>query len=635
MNFFQAQQRARRNTGLLVLMFGIAVCGLILLTNLLLLVVYSEFRSATPDVASQLLDSGYSWNEFIVVSIGVCVLIFGGSLYKIISLGSGGAAVAEMLGGRLVPQATEDYQQRQLLNVVEEMSIAAGMPIPKVYLLEDLSINAFAAGNAPANAVIGVTQGTVNRLSREELQGVIAHEFSHIANGDMRLNIRLMGILHGIMLLSLIGYFILRSTPRSRSSRGNSGAIMGLGLGLMVIGYTGSFFGQWIKAIVSRQREYLADSSAVQFTRNKDGIAGALKKIGGGVGSGSWINSPSVSEYSHAYIANGVASFWQSMFSTHPPLEERIRKLDPTWDGQFLTSTAKVAKVNEEVKEEAAHVENITKAVAVLTSAEMAIAQVGTLNEQNIELAHELILAIPVMLRQASHDPYSARAVIYAMLINLQKQRDQALESFEMLVEPGMHQLAEKYSETTATLDQKLKLPLMELCINALRELSPNQFVQFKTAFDKIMRSDNSIKLNEWMMHRFIVQQLDLHFGFRKPAKAKVSRLSDIYSEATCLLSMMAHIEHRNSDEANKAFQSGLKAANLSTTEIVAIRELNLDVLNQSLDRLMELKPLAKPVFLKACLAIVLEDGTATDKGTELMRTISSCIDCPMPPLLH
>jgi len=261
LNFFEAQDRARKNTTWFILLFVLAVAGLVFLTNLLVLGIFAYVKSSQIAFSPEALQSYYSWQELAAVSFGVCLLIFCGSLYKTLSLSGGGATVAEMLGGRQVPAATTDLQQRQLLNVVEEMAID---------LLEDNGINAFAAGLSPANAVIGVTRGTMTRLSREELQGVIAHEFSHIANGDMRLNIRLIGILHGILLIGLIGGFLLRSirfSGRSRSRKGGGGlaAIAALGLGLLIIGYAGSFFGNWIKSIVSRQREFLADSSAVRI----------------------------------------------------------------------------------------------------------------------------------------------------------------------------------------------------------------------------------------------------------------------------------------------------------------------------------------------------------------------------------
>jgi Zn-dependent protease with chaperone function len=246
LNFFEAQDKARRNTLWLVLLFTLAVVGLILLTNLFLLSVYVYLKTEQFVASPETLSYFYSWEEFAVVTLGVCLLVLGGSLFKALSLSGGGPTIAEMLGGRLVSHGTTDLQQRQLLNVVEEMAIAAGMPIPQVYLLSDTSINAFAAGLSPANAVIGITQGTLTRLNREELQGVIAHEFSHIANGDMRLNIRLIAILHGILLIGLVGYFMFRSlrfAGRARKGAGGIFALAAIGVGLMVIGYAGSFFG--------------------------------------------------------------------------------------------------------------------------------------------------------------------------------------------------------------------------------------------------------------------------------------------------------------------------------------------------------------------------------------------------------
>ena len=275
-----------------------------------------------------------------MVAIGVLVLVGGGSLYKIAQLRGGGRVVAEQLGGRLLHPDTTDPHERVLLNVVEEIALASGTPTPPVYLLEEEEgINAFAAGFTPDDAVIGVTRGTLHQLQRAELQGVIAHEFSHILNGDMQLNIRLMGVLHGILLIGILGYFVFRSAMFSsmgrRSDRGNAGiALLALGGGLIVIGSLGTFFGKWIKASVSRQREFLADASAVQFTRDPDGIAGALKRIGGFV-SGSAVASPNAPEASHLFFGQALSGGLQSIFATHPPLAERIRRLDPSFDGEF------------------------------------------------------------------------------------------------------------------------------------------------------------------------------------------------------------------------------------------------------------------------------------------------------------
>ncbi len=613
-----------------MLLFILAVAGLVILTNLLLLSILAYSQTGQPT------SSLYSWQVFSAVSIGVCLLVFGGSLYKTMSLSGGGSTIAEMLGGTVLPQASTDPQQRQLLNVVEEMAIAAGMPIPKVYLLEDSSINAFAAGNSPANAVIGVTRGTLTRLNRDELQGVIAHEFSHIANGDMRLNIRLIGILHGILLIGMIGYFITRSLRYSRrSSNSKSGgsiaAIAMMGFGLMVIGYTGTFFGQWIKSSVSRQREYLADSSAVQFTRNKDGIANALKKIGGS--SGSYIGSSNAQEYSHAYFANGISSFWLSLFATHPPLENRIKQLDPGWDGKFIAAQASQATPPEASKPGTSSATKVVLGAAILTSAEQAIARVGTLNEENIEYVQRLIIAMPPLLRSAAEDAFSTMALVYSMLVVLQKDRPSALASLSQNVDKTMYAQAEKLMAEMSTLQDQFKLPLLELSIGSLRELSPNQFVQFKSTVGKIIASDRVINLNEWIVQRFLMQQLDQHFGFRKPARAKYARLEQVKTEVATLLSLIANVGQSNTHDARQSFEAGATQTGLRELEFVTLEHFKLATLNRALDKLAQLRPLVKPQLLKSCMAVILYNEKMTSSEFELMRTISSCLDCPMPPV--
>ncbi|MBT8147004.1 MAG: M48 family metallopeptidase, partial [Gammaproteobacteria bacterium] len=310
MNFFESQDIARRNTGRLIFLFALAVISLVVITNVLVMVLFGmlSVNSAT------VMEPGvrFNWQTFALVSLGVVVVILLGSLYKLVALAGGGARVAEMLGGRLLLPETEDLQERQLLNVVEEMALASGTPVPPVYLMEEAGINAFAAGYTPGDAVIGVTRGTINALNRDELQGVIAHEFSHILHGDMRINIRLIAILHGILILGIIGYHLMRGGAYSRRSR-DSGGIVALGLGLIIIGYVGTFFGNLIKAAVSRQREYLADASAVQFTRNPHGIAGALMRIATHERR-SYLNNPNSMEISHALFEEGTLSRLRGLY---------------------------------------------------------------------------------------------------------------------------------------------------------------------------------------------------------------------------------------------------------------------------------------------------------------------------------
>ncbi len=637
MDFFEAQDRARRNTWLLVVLFLLAVAGLVLLTNLLLLCVYAYLQTDQLVFSPWVLYDYFTWKEFSTASIGVGLFLLGGSLYKMATLSGGGPTIAQRLGGQLIRQSTQDPQQRRLLNVVEEMAIAAGMPIPQVYLLEDTSINAFAAGLSPGNAVIGITRGALQRLTRDEIQGVIAHEFSHIANGDMRLNIRLVGILHGILLIGLMGYFLFRSLAyarRSSDSRAAGGIMLIaiLGIGLMIIGYVGSFFGGWIKSVVSRQREYLADSSAVQFTRNRDGIAGALMKIGGAsVGSRLW--SPAAPEYSHAYFADGITRFWGSLFATHPPLEKRIRRILPRWDGKFAPSEilTEVGKVEDEpAREDTARA---AAPAAALTSVESAIGQIGSLNEHNIDYIHQLLLAMPLLLRHAAQDPQDASAVIYAALVCMQKDEAAAFAALDSLSNPELSLQVRQFVPEIRHMDARSRFPLLELGASALREHSPNQFVQFKATVEKIIASDKSINLREWVVRRFLIQQLDEHFGFRKPVRARYNGLESVRGEVETILSLIAHTEHGKAEAAANAFRAGAGETGLNNLQMLPMDAFSLGMLDGAMDELMKLKPLAKPRLLKACVAIILADGDPTTGGIELVRTLSTCLNCPMPPL--
>lgn len=633
MNFFTAQDKARRHTGRLIFLFALAVIFLIVLTNILFIGTFAYLESYETESFIQAFKSAYNHNTALVISAGVSLLILLGSLYKTTALSKGGPAIAEMLGGRLVPQSTNESNERKLLNIVEEMSIAAGMPIPQVYVLNESSINAFAAGKSHNNAVIGVTNGTLNNLTRDELQGVIAHEFSHILNGDMRLNLRLIGVLHGILLIGIIGEYIIRSMRyRSSSRKNNGGAIFVIGLGLFVIGYAGTFFGKWIKASVSRQREYLADASAVQFTRNKDTIAGALKKIGG-LEEGSIIESPSASEYSHAYFSDGISSFLGSIFSTHPPLNDRIKRIDPAWNGRFISPKpiAPDTTKAEDIKTSKVGGLEVTAPI-ILATVDQLINQAGTINENNIVVAQNLILNIPDKLKTAAQSPYSARALIYTLLIREQSNKERALDTLDKYADKSIISLTKVLVHENKTLDDKIILPLLELCVNSLRELSIEQYKIFRHTINKIIKEDKAVDLNEWVIQRLVLQQLDEHFTLRQPAKSKHAYLGAVKHSAEIIMSLIAYTEHKdNTEMAEKAFELGKKEIGANAFKFAVTKELSLNNLNESLDQLMQLKPILKPRILKACAAIIMADDVTTRKGVELLRTISVCLDSPLP----
>ena len=641
MNYFEAQERARRRTVWLVLLFALAMAGLIVITNLLLLGILAYSQTGEFVFSVTTLHQQFDWDIFIGVAIVVSTLIFLGSLYKTMSLSEGGRNVAEMLGGQLIARNTSDPDERRLLNVVEEMAIASGISVPNVYVLDETSINAFAAGLTPNDAVIGVTRGTLRYLDRDELQGVIAHEFSHIFNGDMRMNIRLIGVLHGILLLGLIGYYILRATRYVRGSRNKEGAsaiaiVLVLGVGLIAIGYIGFFFGQWIKSMVSRQREYLADASAVQFTRNKGGIAGALKKIGG-LTAGSYLENPSAPQYSHAYFSQGVGGFLQSLFATHPPLKARIKRIDPGWSGEFIASRkAEPAAEKQTRAEEAAVRTGIvtgTIAAGILTANEI-IEQVGTVREEQVEVAREIMAAIPAVLRQAAEEPFGARAIIYGLLIDKRAEvEDEQRQLLMQLADPAVADHTKVLKDDLTALPTFTRLPLLELTIPALQELSAPQYRQFRKAVQSLIAADKKVDLKEWVLQRLVMQQLDEYFGLRKRPKAKHAYLGAVKQEAEIILSLVAYTEHQDVATAEKAFDAGKSEVGAGALRFAQRDQLTLDNLNAAIDELEKLKPLLKPRILKACAACIMYDGKASIRGQELLRTISSTLDCPMPLL--
>ncbi|MBC9252498.1 peptidase M48 Ste24p [Pseudomonas alcaligenes] len=639
MNFFEQQDRAQRNTGRLVLLMALAVTSLIAITSLVLSLLW---RFMGDNYHSGYRPVGIDWGlvgDVALVVIGVVLL---GSLYKSLQMSGGGKAVVERLGGRLINLEPQGIGEQRLLNVVEEMAIASGIPVPPVYVLEDEGINAFAAGLTPQNAVIGITRGAIELLSRDELQGVIAHEFSHIFHGDMRLNTRLVSILHGILLLGLIGGFILRnlgSARSSRSDRNNSMAlIIAVGVTLWVLGYAGTFFGNLIKAAVSRQREFLADASAVQFTRNPDGIGGALKKIGGHA-SGSQLDAAHAAEFSHMYFGAGISQALDGMMATHPPLEERIRRIEPGWDGQF--PAVELAEPEEDEADEGEDErqekwQRVLGGVAVATqygqaAAEQSIAAIGQPQQAHLAQARQTLHSLPPALKSAAHSTLGAQAVVYGLLLS----RDSAVQEqqFALLrpeLEPSLLGVLGVLRDGLLSLDQGLRLPLLELALPALKQLAKAEFMAFKANLVRLIKADERVELLEWTLLRIVERHVE---GPR--ASGGKLHLAELVDETGILLSALAHAGHADAAQAAAAFAEAGSDLPFASLSLRTAAEVPLKALNAALDRLSLLQPLQKPQLLKAMARCVGHDGQITATEAELMRAVAETLDCPMPPLLR
>ncbi len=635
MNFFESQDVARKQTGRLIVLFALAVVAIMCMVYLVVagVIVYLGGR--------EFIDGrlGLFHPQLLVyIGLGTLAVVGLGSAYKIIELRSGGGkAVAEALGGRLVPSNTTDHAERRLLNVVEEMAIASGTPVPPVYILDEEGINAFAAGYSPADAVVAVTRGCAEQLSRDELQGVVAHEFSHIFNGDMCLNIRLMGFLHGILIIGLIGYFLLRSISRStrhvqRSSRGkgNSGVliILVLGAGLMIVGYAGTFFGKLIKAAVSRQREFLADASAVQFTRNPSGIAGALKRIGG-FSVGSRLQNPNAEQASHMFFSQGFATWFGNFFATHPPLAERIRRIEPDWQGEFARGEPAEAKP---VRQDAFRG---TVPAAFVGEAKPVISRIGRPSEAHIQYAGQVLNDLPKPLVAAARDPYSARAVVYVLLIHPRGEaRDDQIKWLAQHAEPDVYQATLKLLPLLEQLKNSDRLPLIDLALPALKQMSPDQYKAFKRDFLALIEADRKIELFEWMFQRLVIRNLEAHFTRgAAPPRAMYYALPRLRGHLEVLLSSLAYVGQRDTEKARAAFQAGLAFLELTDISLCPKDRCDLQALDTALDELARLSPPLKLKVLKASAACINADNRITDAEAELFRAAADALGCPVPPL--
>jgi Zn-dependent protease with chaperone function len=618
MDFFEAQDEARKKTKWLVLWFVLAVIGVVVAVDLLAIALYDGPNQIYIVITASVLTGG---------------IMLAASGYKTTQLSAGGSVVAEDLGGRLVMPGSADFEEKRLLNIVSEMALASGMPVPQVYLLDhEEGINAFAAGTEPSNAVIGVTRGCLQRLSREELSGVIAHEFSHIINGDMRLNMRLMGLVFGLVVISIIGRGMVQllrfqggSSRRNNKEGGNVMLVLFLlGLGLLVIGGLGSFFGRLIQAAVSRQREFLADASSVQFTRNPDGIVGALKKIGGSE-IGSKIKAPKAVEASHMFFSNG--GMFNFFLMTHPPLDVRIRAVQKNWDGKFESSEIKPIAADRTTKNEERNGPLDALPGAVVLGA---VSGIGQGERRRISTGQQLHQGISQRWREAIHDREEAQAVIFGLLLNKdEKFLSKEVSFLEEEAGGEAKELALKWQAEARGLHSARKIALVEMALPTLRSLSPLEYERFRDIMRWLIASDGQVELFEFMIQRVIERHLGSYFerkAFRNIAYHQFDRL---LPEANILVSTVSEIGAGCADDAEAAY---LEATSDWKDRLDRKGVSSHDELDEALDKFSQASPLVKRQILVACVTAAARDGKLSSREAELLRTIADSIGCPLPP---
>jgi Zn-dependent protease with chaperone function len=665
MDFFARQDSARRNTGLLVGYFVLAVTMTILLVYLIPIVGWHAYRTYhTPPNQS----ISFEWWH-LDLFFGVCgvtlLVVLCGAMFKIAQLSRGGGnCVAEMLGGKQVLPNTDNFFEKRLRNVVEEMAIASGVPVPPVYVMErEKGINAFAAGFSPADSVIAVTYGTMTGLTRDELQGVVAHEFSHILNQDMRININLMGMLHGLLIIGLTGRVILEFVGRGSTGRRgkDSGQIVLIiliaGFALMVVGFTGFFFCKLIKASISRARERLADASAVQFTRNPTGLANALKKIGG-LEAGSRICSPHAEEVSHMFFGNGLRS---SMFSTHPPLTERVRWLEPKFNGKFERVThedlrkqlsrfegapAKVEAEKNDFVDIFTKPSHIAVTTAVLdatsppaakpNSPEALLTSIGTPMEHHADAAKQLIESIPEQVKKQARDPYGARMLIYFLLLDSSEEvRSKQIAIVETQAESEVFHELEKVLANFDSIQPEMRLPLIDLAIPALRFLSKTQYTAFREIVTQLIDADEQCDVFEYALQRVLIHHLDPVFsGQTKPTPINYYAIRGLEKETSIVLSVLARKGHESESDAVAAFHTAAQTITDKKASFLLVNEelCSWESLDNALYKLNEGSFRIKKWVLGAALACLMHDREITVGEVELFRAVADTLGCPVPP---
>jgi Zn-dependent protease with chaperone function len=620
-NFFEHQDRARSSTRTLVLLFIAAIAALIAITTFLVVTVLSMTEARNPQ--SSVNFNGVNSDIFLLVTAGVLTVVVLGTLFRFAQLKGGGRSVAQGLGGRLLNVQTKDADERKILNVVEEIAIASGMPVPEVYLLEDPAINAFAAGFQPKDAVIGVTRGSIQQLTRDELQGVIAHEFSHIFNGDMRLNIRLIGWLYGITVIGMIGYFMMRGSQfsyMSRDRRSGKGSLILLGIGLIVVGYGGTFFGNLIKAAVSRQREFLADASAVQFTRNPEGISGALKKIAGYEG-GTRLAAAKAGEISHMLFGESLRSGFFGLFATHPPLDERIQRLDPSWKGSAHAASKVTPKTNMEG----------AAGFAPAYEADAVFSNIGEITSTNLIAARGQLQNLPTAISEEAHTTLGSCLLMYGLVVACSEQTVAAKQFAYLQTTLGVESF-NSFSALYASVSEQpreMYLTLVDLALPALKQLSPAQYPIFIDHLQHLMLADRQLSLFEWCLIKILRYNLDRRAVRDGPA----IELKDCARECRILLAALTQTGHGTQDEASAAFAAGMRELDFANLELEWNNPPDIAVLEQTLDKLKNLRPLQKPRLLKAMVQCIQHDGKVSSEEGELLRAVAAVLDCPVPPL--
>lgn len=643
MDFFAQQDHARKQTRHLVLLMVLAVIAIVVLVNVIAAFSWRWLQNGFGAVSYSSYPNGF----FLTNTLITAGLIVGGTLVELFNLREGGDAVARMAGGRLLSSATYDVKERRLQNVAAEMALASGIACPKLYVLDkEESINAFAAGYNPNEAVIAVTRGTLDRLNRDELQGVIAHEFSHVLNGDMRLNVRLIGVLFGLQMISGFGRHLIDGAVKSSGMRSADRNFfvrlffVMLGIALYVTGYAGVIFGRMIKAAVSRQREFLADASAVQFTRNRDGLGGALRKIGGlsqEMGLGSRIHHPNAEQLSHLFIGSPLPRLLNGWFATHPPIAERLRRLYgrnmELLDAPVLQEAAAEPARLPDIPFQSGSFGAWSESGPNASPAQTGLPALPVTPDKPLPGAG---MPLPVELANALHDPSAAGTVALALLVQRSKNADPQ-RLLETCV-PNQAAFVMHIVNVLAAIPSAAHLSVLDLAMPVLKQLPPSERGALLKTVEDVINHDGQVSWHEFVLQTILVRRLGPLAGRAVPFK--FATVAQIRKECTLLLSLLARLSFSGLpvpselDMQKKFMQAAtfLPRLELSSADLHAASAITLTGIRRALEQANCLMPLAKPALVKALCKISETEGMVPPACVDTLRAVCSAIDAPLPP---
>ena len=663
MNFFEQQDQARRRTTWLVVLFLLSIaCVALSFYGLALFVIVPQAQDRGAKGAE------IWWNPQIFMEItgAVCLIIFLGAGVQRLRLGGTGKSVAEALGGQPLQGATENADEQKLRDVVDEMAIASGMPVPPIYILQEDAINAFAAGKNPQDAVLGFTRGAITQLNRDELQGVTGHEFSHVAHKDTRLNLRIACVVAGVMLIALIGRVMLQvagriaTAPRMSSKKDDRGgaalAFVAVGLGLLIVGGIGAFFGRLLQAAVSRQREFLADASAVQYSRNPAGISSALRKIGGLPFTA--IQSPAASGLNHFFFSKSINSW----LSTHPPLPERIQRIerggfinDVVGQSSGATPMDSIGAISNSGNLAAGFVGDGPPRVSSdsannppefhpafraathadgrpLTRDDVFQATLSrVVPQESLDEARVLLKKIPEAVQVAAREPLDVQAVLLLLVTNPKNENRNQVRALA-LKQLGESVVAcwDRLASSMLELPDEIRLVVLDLCVPTLTQLTKQQYVAFRTTLTAAMRSDSQIDLFEWMTRIVLTRRIETRFGAMSQKKPTRS-MQECSQEMRIVLGTLARAG--GSDHSARAFDLGAAACELNALAFPSAAECALDALHISLEVLDALAPGDRKLLAKALVCVAAADNVYTTQELLLLRAFAYRLDIHLPLL--